>query len=561
MSYLVLARKWRPQRFKDVVGQEHITRILEAALSARRIPHAYLFSGPRGVGKTTVARLLARALNCEKGPTPEPCGECSSCREILQGSALDVLEIDGASNTGVDHVRSLQENTHLAPARGGYRVYIIDEVHMLSTPAFNALLKTLEEPPEHVVFIFATTEPGEILPTIASRCQRFSFHLIGQKEMLGILEKVCREEQFSLPREALVRISQASGGSLRDALGLLDQIFSHGKKEATLEEVAGLLGLLPAEFLFSFVETVLSRDAVGLYALVSRILNEGHDVSTLLTGVLEQFRRLMLAKVTPSALSPLFLAEEETRKLASLAEKISLEECLRAIRLVSQARLSLAHGSEPQLALEICLAELVSPHVNLADLVERVSKLMVVKPPLDRTAAESASARSSLSPEPVRAVPVPINPSSQMAQDLWQRVVECFREKDGHFAECLSEGRLVSKEGALFKVGFPESFEMLGYVERQKEQIEKALRDISHAGEVSLLLIKGGKIKETPGAALATAPSKEVKEVKPPAPEPALKARQPAALDKEKILQIEPVAKRIVDLFDGEIEEVVPPSP
>jgi DNA polymerase-3 subunit gamma/tau len=247
MSYLVFARKWRPLTFDDVVGQEHVTGTLKKAIEKNRIAHAYIFSGTRGVGKTTTARILARALNCDKGPTPDPCGTCDSCKGVVSGSSFDVLEIDGASNNSVDDIRQLRENVGYSAMGGKYRIFVIDEVHMLSKAAFNALLKTLEEPPPGVIFIFATTEPQKIPATIHSRCQRYDFRRIVPEQILERLEKICTTETISYEKAALMLIARKADGSMRDALSLLDQVCSYCPERLAEQEVRLVLGLVGME--------------------------------------------------------------------------------------------------------------------------------------------------------------------------------------------------------------------------------------------------------------------------------------------------------------------------
>src|SRR5215813_14949677 len=258
MSYLVLARKWRPQTFAEVVGQEHVTRTLRNALSSGRVAHAFLFTGPRGVGKTTTARLLAKALNCEHGPTPDPCNVCSNCLEITAGSAIDVLEIDGASHTGVDHIRDLTEGVQYRPAKSRFRIIIIDEVHMLSNAAFNALLKTLEEPPPHVKFIFATTEAHKVLPTILSRCQRYDFKRIPLRELIERLREILQHEGLAVDDVGLALLAREADGSLRDAQSLLDQVIAWSGSQVTEQAVREALGVADRQALFRVVDAVLA---------------------------------------------------------------------------------------------------------------------------------------------------------------------------------------------------------------------------------------------------------------------------------------------------------------
>ncbi|MFH0936004.1 MAG: DNA polymerase III subunit gamma/tau [Candidatus Omnitrophota bacterium] len=261
MSYTVFALKWRPQNFEQIIGQGHIVSTLKNSIQKNRLAHAFLFAGPRGVGKTSTARILAKALNCQEGPTITPCGKCSSCVQITKDRSLDVIEIDGASNTSVDNIRDLRESVKFAPASGRFKVYIIDEVHMLSDSAFNALLKTLEEPPPYVKFIFATTHPHKVIPTIISRCQRFDFRRISVMEIAGQLERIVSSEKLNVDKEVLFAIARASDGALRDAESVLDQLASFSKDRVSLKDVISVLGLVEQEALFEMTDKIIRKDA------------------------------------------------------------------------------------------------------------------------------------------------------------------------------------------------------------------------------------------------------------------------------------------------------------
>ncbi len=261
MSYVVFALKWRPKNFDEIIGQEQIVTTLKNAIQKNRLAHAYLFAGPRGVGKTSTARILAKTLNCKAGPTLNPCQKCSSCIEISQGRSLDVIEIDGASNRGIDEIRTLRENVKFAPSGGKFKIYIIDEVHMLTTEAFNALLKTLEEPPEFVKFIFATTQPHKVIPTILSRCQRMDFRFIPVMEIIAQLERIVKAEKIDVDKEVLFAIARSSEGSLRDAESVLDQLTSFSKEKISLKDVISVLGLVEQDALFEITDKIIQKDA------------------------------------------------------------------------------------------------------------------------------------------------------------------------------------------------------------------------------------------------------------------------------------------------------------
>src|SRR2546425_6004513 len=296
MSYTVIARKWRPQNFEDVVGQRTITQTLQNAIRSKRVAHAFIFSGPRGVGKTTTARILARALNCHRGPTAEPCGECVSCIEIAAGNSLDVQEVDAASNRGIDDIRELRDNIKYRPARDRFKIFIIDEVHMLTNEAFNALLKTLEEPPEHVKFIMATTEPHKVPVTILSRCQHFEFKMIPYQQILERLRLIAQSEGIQISDYALRLICSASEGSMRDAQSALDQVLAFSGKEVRDEDVRALLGVIAEDLLNTVVDAVTERNRGVLLDQVHEVAAHGHDLRVFCRKLLEHFRHLVVIK-------------------------------------------------------------------------------------------------------------------------------------------------------------------------------------------------------------------------------------------------------------------------
>ena len=308
MSYLVIARKYRPQTFDEVVGQEHIARTLKNAIEMKRMAHAYLFSGPRGVGKTTTARILAKALNCQIGPTSSPCNQCTACTEITDGRALDVIEIDGASNRGIDEVRELRENVKFTPSSLRYKIYIIDEVHMLTDPAFNALLKTLEEPPEHIVFMFATTEPHRIPLTIKSRCQRFNFKLIPRVQIIERLKHICQKENIKIDQDSLMLIARSGEGSMRDAESIMDQVVSYTGKEVKKEEVIFILGILPMELLNRATDMIIESRPKDILNLLDEINEGGYNIHQFINDLRQHFRNILILKTagrestTPSSL-------------------------------------------------------------------------------------------------------------------------------------------------------------------------------------------------------------------------------------------------------------------
>jgi len=355
MDYQVSARKYRPGTFDDVIGQPHVVQTLMNAVSTKRIAHAYLFSGTRGVGKTTVARILAKALNCEQGPTGRPCDRCANCLEIAQGSSVDVVEIDGASNTSVDDVREIRENVKFTPFRGQYRVYIIDEVHMLSNSAFNALLKTLEEPPAHVVFIFATTEIHKIPATILSRCQHYNFRRIARAEIIERLRHVAEQDQLTIEERSFLALARASEGSMRDALSLLDQAIAFGGKTIHHPDLEALLGAVPHELVQAIVKAVMAQDSPAALTVLANLMDQGHDLRAFCDDVVEQIRNLLVASVVPATAelrSLIEASEEDIKQLATDAKTLTPEQLQELLVLFIQAEDSLRLSAHPRFVLE-----------------------------------------------------------------------------------------------------------------------------------------------------------------------------------------------------------------
>jgi len=380
MSYQVLARKWRPRTFDEVVGQGTVTRTLRNALASGRIGHAFLLSGARGVGKTTSARILAKALNCSagEGPTPDPCGQCSSCLEVAAGTSLDVQEIDGATHNGVEQVRELRESARYNPARDRFKIWIIDEVHMLSTGAFNALLKTLEEPPPRVKFIFATTEYHKIPDTILSRCQQYDFRMIPAREIQEHLRTIAREEKVQVSEEALARIARAAEGSARDALSLFDQVLSFSGNEVRDEDISALLGLIDRELLLEASRGVLAADSLALLELVERLSDYGADYKNFARELLLHFREILLLKLAPED-SPLLhpIVPEERERMRPLAEAFSEEDLLRMFEVLTRVEGELRWAQDPRVTLELAFLKMAQLRrlIPFAELIARVERL------------------------------------------------------------------------------------------------------------------------------------------------------------------------------------------
>ena len=373
MAYQTLYLRWRPSSFETLVGQAPVKQALMNALTSGRIAHAYLFTGPRGTGKTTTARIFAKALNCVKGPTDHPCGECLNCRQITDGSAMDVQELDAASNRGVDDIKNLNKNADFAPVNCRYKVYIIDEAHMLTTEACNALLKTLEEPPEHVVFILATTEPQKILPTIHSRCQRFDFHPITQEEIVAHLQRVAEGSDIKADKEALELIAAASEGGMRDALSLLEQCGVMAES-VTAETVRSVRGIIGREILRELVNAVGRREVTDALLIFDRLLMQGKDISQILIELSGYLRALLLYKAAPEYQS--IYVTDTAEELGKISPLYSGERILAAQEIIHQAMNELRFTARGRITVEMCLYDLCrEDNRTLKVLAARINQL------------------------------------------------------------------------------------------------------------------------------------------------------------------------------------------
>lgn len=377
MSYLVLARKYRPQNFEQVIGQGHVTQTLIHAIEAGRLAHAILFSGPRGTGKTTVARILAKAMNCEKGPSGTPCNQCRSCREITAGNASDVFEIDGASNNSVEQVRELRENLRYMPTYSSYKIYIIDEVHMLSLAAFNALLKTLEEPPAHILFMFATTEAHKIPITILSRCQRHDLRRIETGEIVGHLASLCKKEHVSVDSESLALIAQEAGGSMRDALSLMDHVFACAQGPVTVKLICDLLGIVDREHLFNLSEAVFARDISRVLKNIDEVWRFGFEMKRFYSDLVIHFHHLTFAKMGADALETLDLPNHESERMQAQIADVDPVTLMHLFDLLFQAEATVKLSSQPRFALEMVFLKLFQtpPSTSIDTLIDRLDSL------------------------------------------------------------------------------------------------------------------------------------------------------------------------------------------
>lgn len=415
--YLPLYRKYRPQTFKDLIGQENIVKALSNAINLNKISHAYLLCGPRGTGKTTTARIIAKSLNCAKGPTLEPCGECPSCKDITNSTPIDVIEIDAASNRKVEDARNILEKIQFVPVNGRFKIYIIDEVHMLTTEAFNTLLKTLEEPPENVIFILATTEPHKVLDTIISRCQRFDFRRITTEDIVARLQYICEQEKINITQDALYTIARSSAGGMRDSLALLDQIsVLDADKEISSDDVNEMLGRLSFETLFDLSNSILDSQTQNAIELLDKVYNKGNEPFQIITNLIQFFRNMLVVKNCTDrkiAAELTQLSEAHILKLREQSENIEPEQMLYTIERLSYYSKEIKETTNRYLWLELCIIELSSnvKYSSYAQLLERIERLeanvvsgeikpssVVQAPPVFKPAAAPVQAPQSTQP-------------------------------------------------------------------------------------------------------------------------------------------------------------------
>ena len=572
MSYQVFARKYRPQTFDDLVGQTHVTRTLKNAVKQNRLAHAYLFVGPRGTGKTSTARILAKALNCVNGPTVTPCGVCDSCKEIAAGNSLDVLEIDGASNNGVEQVRELRDNVRYAPSKGKFKIYIIDEVHMLSSAAFNALLKTLEEPPPHVKFIFATTEPQKVLQTILSRCQRFDLHRIPANLIAQHLQFIAGKEKIALNPAAAHAIAKGADGGLRDAESMLDQLVAFCGDKIDEPDVLSVFGFTSEQTVAQFTERILRGDTPGALELLHAEADSGKDMMKLMSDLISYLRDLLVGKVKPEALAE-DLNPDLQKSLESQAAMIETDRLLELIDQFAAAEGRMKWAPNKRLNFEVALIKAIQTlnQVTLNEVIENLAALRDGKPPgagiadprriqtkaktVDRIAAQpkatsiqapgpsrpNADSVDKMAEEPKTNASVRPGENEESpaldAKGAWQKTVERVRATRRLIAGWVEAGTALGIEGRFLVVGFPPdlkaAMESLS-IPKTRDYIDAVLKEVSGRGDWKVkFVVKEGLPVVAP---METAPAKKP--------------------ETQATFKDDPLIREALEIFKGEIKTV-----
>jgi DNA polymerase-3 subunit gamma/tau len=586
MAYQVIARKYRPQRFADVVGQEHVTQTLANAITQGRIAHAYLFCGPRGTGKTTLARIFAKGLNCTGGPKVEFDDDDPRVREITEGRSLDVLEIDGASNNGVEQVRELRETARFAPAASKFKIYIIDEVHMLSTAAFNALLKTLEEPPPHVKFFFATTDPEKVLPTILSRCQRFDLRRIPAALIVKHLAWIAQQEGVEIDDAALHAIARGADGGMRDAESTLDQLISFCDRKIVENDVLSMFGLAARGQLLDLTGAILAGQTETVLRTLDVVARNGKDLGRLLSDLLNHFRNLLLFQVSNGDRELLEVSDAEFATLGTQAKQIDIEALTRVLEVLTTAEGRQRDAASRRIFLEVTLIKAIQARgaMSLDSVLQQLRALRDSEPTQPGAAATRGAPAAPDSPARGRPADVPAMPSTPVVSPaptpvpieasavthtpgapevaiLWPALLAALGPMQRH---CFEQARPTSLSKGVLTIAFPaasDEFELASSKETTAA-VQAKLRELG-AGDVNLKFVRSEAIPAPTGqepVPPSNAPPPPRPAVKPPPP-PETKPARPAAvlLNKDDFLN-DPLIKQALEIFKGRIVEVRGPA-
>ncbi len=564
MPYVVLARRGRPQLFASVVGQEHVTQTLQNAINSNRIAHAYLFTGERGIGKTTVARIFAKAVNCKAREQSEPCNQCNSCKEISSGRSIDVIEIDAASNRGIDEIRELRENVKFAPVTSEYKVYIIDEVHMLTMEAFNALLKTLEEPPNHVIFILATTDPHKIPATILSRCQRFDFLKLTRTEIIGRLKELLKQDGLSIDDEALSLIAENADGALRDAESMLDQALSFSafdvdsveivgsepvKPNINSEDISRFLGLGSYQLLDSLMENIINNDSAKSLEIINSLANHGADLPQCLKKLVSYFRDLMIYKINPDLID---ISETRLQRLNEFSKNISVDRLMKIVRVLTQTESEIKQLGYERLNFELALVKLSRLTDDSIPLDKVLGKLQEIESKIysGETIAIPSSGASVVS-ESKASNGFSMTASAEIIESddkiseasnsdplssTWEDILEKLRDKcPARLHAMLKEASIVSIDDSALTLDIDPKYKLHREVlEENKQQIESGLSDVM--GKAMKLAIRSKEDSAEDGKPTEEIPSTQ-------------KDMKQDAMQDDSV-------KLVMDIFDGRIIEV-----